>query len=90
VLALLGGKVGFSPAVRGSLRGLVAVQVPEKAIGLKVTTARMVKQLHAAGVEIHVWTVNDPVRMRELLELGVDGIVTDRADLALPVVRDFA
>jgi glycerophosphoryl diester phosphodiesterase len=90
VFALLAGKVGFSPALRGSLRGLVAVQVPEKALGLKVTTSRMVTSLHAAGVEIHVWTVNDPARMRELLDLGVDGIVTDRADLALRVVADYS
>ena len=90
VLALLGGKVGFSPALRGSLRGLVAVQVPERALGLRVTTARMIRQLHGAGVEIHVWTVNDPKRMHELLDLGVDGIVTDRADLALEVVRSRA
>lgn len=86
VFALLGGKVGFSPAVRGALRGLVAVQVPEKALGLRVTTRRSIESLHRAGVEIHVWTVNDPRRMRELLELGVDGLVTDRIDLALAVV----
>lgn len=84
-VALLGGKVGFSPAVRGALRGLVAVQVPEKALGLRVTTGAMVDRLHAVGVEIHVWTVNDPRRMHELLNLGVDGIVTDRIDLALEV-----
>lgn len=89
-IALLGGKVGFSPAVRGSLRGLVAVQVPEKALGLRVTTARMLARLHAAGVEVHVWTVNDPARMRELLDLGVDGIVTDRIDLALAVAAERA
>jgi glycerophosphoryl diester phosphodiesterase len=87
VFALLGGKVGFSPAMRGALRGLVAVQVPERALGLRVTTARMIRQLHAVGVEIHVWTVNDPHRMVELLDLGVDGIVTDRIDLALEVIR---
>lgn len=88
LVALLGGKVGFSPAVRGALRGLVAVQVPEKALGLRITTQKMLARLHAAGVEVHVWTVNDPQRMRELLDLGVDGIVTDRADLALAVVAE--
>ncbi|WP_338136218.1 glycerophosphodiester phosphodiesterase family protein [Pseudoclavibacter albus] len=35
--------------------------------------------------EIHVWTVNEPSEMRRLWQLGVDGIVTDRADLALQV-----
>lgn len=86
VTALLAGKLGLSPATRWALRGLVAVQVPERALGLTVTTRRMIDRLHAAGVEVHVWTVNDPDRMRELLDLGVDGIVTDRADLALAVV----
>lgn len=86
VIALLAGKLGLSPVVRRALRGLVAVQVPERALGLRITTARMIRRLHAAGVEVHVWTVNDPLRMAELLELGVDGIVTDRADLAVSVV----
>jgi len=89
-LALLGGKAGISPLVRRALRGLVAVQVPEKALGLRITTARMIRRLHAAGVEVHVWTVNDPARMAQLLDLGVDGLVTDRADLALEVVRNRA
>jgi glycerophosphoryl diester phosphodiesterase len=34
-------------------------------------------------VEVHVWTVNEPARMMALIERGVDGIVTDRADLAI-------
>ncbi len=89
VIALLAGKVGLSPAIRSALRGLVAVQVPERALGLRVTTRRMVERLHAAGVEVHVWTVNDPLRMRELLDIGVDGIVTDRVDLGLEVARSL-
>jgi len=89
VPALLAGKVGFSPGVRLSLRGLVAVQVPERALRLRVTTERMIAQFHRAGVEVHVWTINDPQRMGELLGMGVDGIVTDRADLALEVVRSL-
>lgn len=87
VRALVAGKVGSTAVVRRALRGVCAVQVPEKAVGLAVTTERMIRQLHEVGVEMHVWTINDPVRMRELLDLGVDGIVTDRADLALEVVR---
>ena len=90
VVALLGGKVGFSPAVRRTLAGLVAVQVPERALGMRITTKRMIDRLHAAGVEVHIWTVNDPKRMRELLELGVDGIVTDRVDLGIAVVRELS
>ena len=87
LIALFAGKARLSPVVRRALRGLVAVQVPEKALGLRITSARMIRRLHDAGVEVHIWTVNDPARMNELLDLGVDGIVTDRADLALEVVR---
>lgn len=87
--ALVGGKIGLSPAVAFALRGIDAVQIPEKAAGMRLTTPKMISRLHAAGVEVHVWTINDPVRMRELLDLGVDGIVTDRADLALEVVASL-
>lgn len=85
--ALIAGKLRAPTLVKRFLRGLVAVQVPETALGLAVTTERMLSQLHDAGVEVHVWTINDPIRMRELLALGVDGIVTDRADLAAELVR---
>lgn len=84
--ALVAARFGIAPLVRWALRDLVAVQVPEKAIGLAITRRAVISAFHAAGVEVHVWTINDPIRMRELLELGVDGIITDRADLALGVV----
>ncbi|EAR24083.1 putative glycerophosphoryl diester phosphodiesterase [marine actinobacterium PHSC20C1] len=90
MVALLSAKTGISPAMRRSLAGLVAIQVPEKALGLRVTTQRMIQRVHNLGLEMHVWTINEPQRMRHLLDLGVDGIVTDRADLALEVVDSRA
>ncbi len=52
-----------------------------------MTPAR-IRAFHAAGVEVHVWTINDPATMHHLLDCGVDGIVTDRADLALAVIAE--
>lgn len=84
--ALIAARLGVAPAVRRALRGLVAVQVPQVAMGIRITTPRVIRMFHAAGVEVHVWTINDPDVMQRLLGLGVDGIVTDRADLALAVI----
>ncbi|MEA9983784.1 MULTISPECIES: glycerophosphodiester phosphodiesterase family protein [Subtercola] len=81
--ALIAAMLGLRPVVRFVLRGVDAVQVPQKALGLTVTAPRVIASIHAAGVEMHVWTINDPAVMTSLLELGVDGLVTDRADIAL-------
>jgi glycerophosphoryl diester phosphodiesterase len=64
------------------LGGVAAVQVPERAGPVRIVTPRVIAHLHAVGVEVHVWTVNDPAQMQRLLALGVDGLVTDRCDLA--------
>jgi len=90
VPALLSGHLGSDTLLRRALRGIDAVQIPERALGLPTTGARFIDRFHAIGVEVHIWTVNDPVRMAQLLGRGVDGLVTDRADLAISqVARDI-
>lgn len=64
-----------------------AVQVPERKGGVRIVTPRFIDVVHRAGAEVHVWTVNEVADMARLLDLGVDGIVTDRADLAAELVR---
>jgi glycerophosphoryl diester phosphodiesterase len=85
--ALLGGKLRSAAAVRRALAGTVAIQVPERTLGVAVTTERFIRQVHAAGAEVHVWTINDAATMRLLLGRGVDGIITDRTDVAMQVLR---
>ena len=68
------------------LRGVDAIQVPLRAGRLRIVTPRVIRRMHAIGVEVHVWTVNDPALMARLLALGVDGLVTDRCDLAAHLV----
>lgn len=75
-----------SHLVGRALAGIDAVQVPERHGRLRIVTPRFLDAVHRHGVEVHVWTVNDPRDMRRLIAMGVDGIVTDRADLALSIV----
>ena len=71
---LRGGSYGL-PAKR--FDGACA-QVPHRFKGVTVTDRRFVERAHRAGLQVHVWTIDDPDEMHLLLDLGVDGIMTDR------------
>lgn len=58
-----------------------ALQVPIRIRGVRVVDEKLVEAAHDHGLQVHVWTVNDPEEMRDLLDIGVDGIITDRPDL---------
>jgi glycerophosphoryl diester phosphodiesterase len=82
VTALIAGKLGLSGLMKWMLRDVDAVQIPETVLGLTTTTPGMVRRWHSAGVEVHVWTINEELAMHRLIAAGVDGIVTDHCDVA--------
>jgi glycerophosphoryl diester phosphodiesterase len=63
-------------------------QVPYSYRGRVVVTARFLEQAHLRNIPVHVWTVDDESLMRHLLELGVDGIQTDRPDVLARVLHE--
>lgn len=85
--AVLAARAGIGPAVRRALVGVQAVQIPPRVGRVATLTAGSVARFHDAGVEVHAWTINEPDEMARLLDLGVDGLVTDRADLAVGLLR---
>ncbi|MBM2621898.1 glycerophosphodiester phosphodiesterase [Actinoplanes sp. LDG1-06] len=99
IRALAGPTVATSLGVRSvamlrmaSLTGLplrlppsvAAVQVPPRQGPVPIVDRRFLAFAHRLGVQVHVWTIDDPAEMNRLLDLGVDGIMTDR----LTVLRD--
>ena len=83
IARLRGGSFGLPS---GTIDGGCA-QVPHAFKGVKVTDRRFVDRAHAAGLQVHVWTIDDPNEMHELLDLGVDGIMTDRPAVLRDVLR---
>lgn len=79
-----GALVAMGPArvallkLTGRNPGRVGVaQVPVRYGRVGVVSARFVERAHRSGAHVHVWTIDDPVEMTRLLDLGVDGIMTD-------------
>ena len=64
----------------------VALQVPESYQGVPVVDAAVVAAAHDCGVAVHVWTVNDAGAMAALVDLGVDGIITDVPSVLVPLL----
>jgi glycerophosphoryl diester phosphodiesterase len=65
----------------GDLAGYIppggAFQIPPAFAGIELVTPASVRAAHALGLEIYVWTVNEATEIKRLLDLGVDGIISD-------------
>jgi glycerophosphoryl diester phosphodiesterase len=76
---------GLPAALR---RSAVAAQVPVSQSGVPVVDPLFLRAAHARGLHVHVWTINEPAQMHRLLDLGVDGIMTDHIDTLREVMED--
>ena len=63
-----------------------AFQIPHRRGWLRLTSGRFVRRAHAARKHVHSWTIDDPAEMIELLDRGVDGLMTDRTDILKDVL----
>lgn len=69
--------------------GLCVFQLPVEEMGIKMATERIVENAHERNIAVHYWTVNDKDEMRDLIELGVDGIMTDYPSRLKEVLDEY-
>lgn len=69
-------------------RDVSCVQIPLRHRGFPLVSRDLVAAAHRLGLQVHVWTVNDPALMERLLDVGVDGIVTDDVAALRRVLAD--
>jgi glycerophosphoryl diester phosphodiesterase len=81
----LASRLGLARFVR---TGYDALQVPPRTGRLTVTDRRLLAAARRGRVQVHVWTVDEPAGMRRFLELGVDGIMSDRPDFLMQVLSE--
>jgi glycerophosphoryl diester phosphodiesterase len=72
---------GLSERLTQPLRGFAAAQVPLNQWRIPVIDPHFVESAHEVGLVVHVWTIDDEATMSRLLDLGVDGLMTDRPTL---------
>jgi glycerophosphoryl diester phosphodiesterase len=68
--------------------GADALQVPVMHNRTTVVDERFVRAAHKAGKHVHVWTINEAPEMHRLLDLGVDGLMSDVPDVLLDVYAE--
>lgn len=72
----------------GRTAGAAVLQMPFRARGIRVARGGVVRRAHRAGLPLHVWTLNDATSIEHALDLGVDGIMTDRPAVLKAVLEE--
>ncbi len=68
--------------------GVDAAQVPVRMGRIEIVTERFIEHAHEVGIHVHVWGVDDSAEMHRLLDLGVDGLMTDEVEVLKSVLCD--
>ena len=80
------GKVFLSGFVVPRYQSIQPPYDPSESLGIPIMTERFLREAHAKNIRVEPWTVNDPELMKQYIEWGVDGIITDRPDLMVEIL----
>ncbi|MGI9598608.1 MAG: glycerophosphodiester phosphodiesterase family protein, partial [Acidimicrobiales bacterium] len=63
------------------------LQIPVSQRGVRLDSAKLIRQVQAMGMQVHFWTINDADEMNRLLDRGADAIITDEIELLKDVLE---
>ena len=69
-------------------KNIKVVQIPLRWKGIKILTKNLVKKAQEKNLLVHVWTINDKKTINHLIDIGVNGIVTDEPDLLMEIMKE--
>jgi len=82
------GKVFLGGLVWPAYQSIQPPFDPKDSMNIPIMTKRFVREAHAKNIKVEPWTVNDPELMKQYIEWGVDGIITDRPDLMVEILAE--
>jgi glycerophosphoryl diester phosphodiesterase len=83
------GKVLLSGFVAPHYQSIQPPYDPKESLNIPIMTERFIREAHAKNIKVEPWTVDDPELMKQYIEWGVDGIITDRPDLMIEVLKEM-
>jgi glycerophosphoryl diester phosphodiesterase len=83
------GKAFLSGFIAPQYQSIQPPYDPKQSMNIPIMTERFVREAHAKNIKVEPWTVDDPELMRQYIEWGVDGIITDRPDLMIQVLKEM-
>lgn len=83
------GKAFLSGFIAPEYQSIQPPYDPKESMNIPIMTARFIREAHARNIRVEPWTVDDPALMKQYIEWGVDGIITDRPDLMVQVLKEM-
>ncbi len=80
------GKIFFSGWLSPEYQSLQIPYETSESYGIPVLTQRFIREAHAKNIQVEPWTVDDPSLIKQYIDWGVDGIITDRPDIMLQIL----
>lgn len=83
------GKIFLSGLVAPGYQAIQPPYDPAESYNIPIMTPRFIREAHRKNIKVEPWTVDDPALMRQYIEWGVDGIITDRPDLMVELLKEM-